>query len=107
MSETHPAPSPRAARAWSTSVAVLVCVALECVVASAVALDRAARVTALVGLAAIAVALSLRQALRQSLEGKRAPLTIGAIVVVPMAFCVLATVVLILDAHLRQIVVRR
>jgi len=79
------------------AVGVLACVGLELIVAASPA-GVASRVTALLGLAAVAVALTLRQALSGvTLRGLRAA------VLVPIVLSIAVTVVLMLDAHRRGV----
>jgi hypothetical protein len=82
---------------WLTTLALFACVALELVIASS-PFGAPARVAALLGLATIAVALSLRQALGVG----RASLVPRAIVYLPMLFSAVVIVVLLLDAHFRR-----
>jgi hypothetical protein len=85
-------------RPWLTTLALFACVALELVIASS-PFDAPARVAALLGLATIAVAISLRQALGVG-PGSLVP---RAIVYLPMLFSVIVIVVLLLDAHFRRV----
>ena len=85
----------RTGRSWLATLAVAGCLAMELAVASA-PLGFAARVVALVALAATAVALCLRQALG-GLDSRALRLA----VVGPVLFSVVLTVVLALDACLR------
>jgi len=77
-------------------LAVVGCVGLQLLVASSPA-SPAARVTALLGLAGAAVALSLRQAMGGLLQSR----ALRAAVVAPLLFSAIVTVVLMLDAHVR------
>jgi len=84
-----------AVRPWRGMVAVAGCVALQLGVAAA-SVDARTRAAALVALAAIAVALSLRQAMG-GLQSRALRLAI----VGPVVFSIVLTVVLTLDAGVR------
>ena len=79
---------------------MMACMGLACASASS-GLERPARITALLGLAGIAVGLSFLQAM----GFKRESLVSRAVIVVPVVFCVAVTVVLMLDAHTRRAMV--
>lgn len=78
------------------TVAIAACVALELGLAAS-ADGAGVRVAALLALAAVAVALCLRQAL----GGLGASRALRLAVVGPVAFSIVLTVVLMLDAHVR------
>lgn len=92
MADQAPAQRP----AWRAPVAVVVCVALELAIATS-PLGSGARTAGLIALAAVAVALSLRQTLG-GLVGARA---LRLAVMGPIAFSIVLAVVLMLDAQLR------
>jgi hypothetical protein len=84
-------------RGWLASAVVIACVTVERVIAAS-SLDRAVRVTALLGMAGVAVAVSFHQALGFKRESR----LLRAMVLVPMAFSVVVVAVLVLDAHFRR-----
>jgi hypothetical protein len=82
---------------WPTSVAVIACVAIEGAIAAS-SFDGALRVTALLGMASVAVGVSFHHAM----GFKRESPVLRAVLLVPLAFSIVVIAVLILDAHFRQ-----
>jgi hypothetical protein len=92
----------RSRRPWLIPLTIAACVALQLVVVAAPA-GHVARVAALLALAAVAVALGLRQ----TLAGLAASWPLRAAVVGTIALSILLIVVLLLDANVRAAEVLR